>query len=223
MAARLTPSPRLSATIDLGTFLATAAVAFAARWELRDLLWGLWLSSLLVGYSLIGWGIYWSVGFGTRPAAAGNSAVWQALLTVGAVVAALFNLAFFTVHFGGFHLVHGLFLNQFFPLAPGTPEVGGNPFGYLQQLPQALRLGWPLVLGSIVSSRQAFQAARREFKPAVPYLNVIRMHLLIFVLVAARIANFDNRWLYVGILFVYFFPFRAVRELVTGREPPDSA
>ena len=35
------------------------------------------------------------------------------------IVGGLFLLAFFTVHFGLFHFVHSMFVNQFFPIESG--------------------------------------------------------------------------------------------------------
>jgi hypothetical protein len=37
-------------------------------------------------------------------------------------------LAFFTIHFGMFHFIHGLFLSMFFPLADYSAYGGANEF-----------------------------------------------------------------------------------------------
>jgi uncharacterized membrane protein YeaQ/YmgE (transglycosylase-associated protein family) len=123
---------------------------------------------------------------------------------------AAFLLAFFTVHFGMFHFVHAVFLGLFFPLAAGTAP------GFASVVPnatQALHTGWPLVVGSAISHRAAFTRARTTFRPETPYKSVVRMHILIFVFAGARIAGWDSRLLYLVVLFFYFFPFGALREL----------
>lgn len=210
---------RRDAAIDLGVFTASAWAAFQFRWELKDLMWGLWLSSLVVGYSLILWGTWWSAGWNKKVAGMPTSPILKGIVYIGVALAVMLQAAFFTIHFGGFHLGHAAFLNNFFPLGPATN--GQGPFDFLVYLPRAVAMGWPLVVGSAVSSRAAFEKARTVFNPMTAYINVLRMHLMIFVLAGARIAGLDNRWLYVFVLFVYFFPFRAVRDLVVpGRAEP---
>ena len=216
--------PRRAEPLDLVAFLATAVASFVLRWNLADLVWGLWLSSLLIGYALIVYGILAAV---WRPLPAGTPlpdgkpdltmALGQLPSGVGTAIrlfGAVFMLAFFTVHFGGFHLVHGIFLGVFFPLQPGEP-----PFeSVLSNAGHALAGSWPLVVTSAVSMRDAFAEARREFKAQTPYLNVIRMHFLIFVFAGASIAKLDSRWLYIVVLFFYFFPFKVLKASSRGVE-----
>jgi len=200
--------------LDLIAFLGTAAAAVVLRWEVRELVWGLWLSSLVIGYATIVLSIgrqYW---FTKEPAVKGEfhgaARVVVRLLTI---FLGLFALAFFTVHFGGFHLGHGAFLNQFFPV---TPADGSDVFAYLGALPTIVALGWPMVFGSAISSRNDLMNADSDAGMMRPYLNVVRMHLLIFVFAGAAAANLDQRWLYLIVLLFYFFPFREVRRLLTG-------
>jgi hypothetical protein len=201
--------------VDLLSFVGTAVAAVWLGWATRDLIWGLWLSSLTIGYATlllsIG-GQYWF----THRLPIGEEIVHPAgrLAVRGVSIGmGLFTAAFFTVHFGGFHLVHGAFLNAFFPLAPG----GSDPFDYLALLPEAARIGWPLMLGSLVSARHDLRQAPDDSNFMRPYLNVIRMHLLIFVFAGAAAVDLDQRWLYVVVLFFYFFPFREIRRLLPGR------
>src|SRR3954465_4300539 len=90
---------------DALAFVSGLALAWFGRWETRDLVWSLWLSSLLVGYAMILWmifspGVYvgwcaWrdrSTGLGLSP---GKVAALGGVYLFGA----LFMLAFFTVHF----------------------------------------------------------------------------------------------------------------------------
>src|SRR5436305_580384 len=97
-----------SGLLDAVAFVAGLAVAWWAGWNTSDLVWSLWLSSLVVGYSTI----IWMIG---RPVISLLRASWRdralvasdprslvvfALLVLGG---ASLMLAFFTVHFGGFH------------------------------------------------------------------------------------------------------------------------
>jgi Family of unknown function (DUF6498) len=216
------PAPeRRAGLFDLAAFGATAAAAYLLRWDLAQFIWGLWLSSLTVGYALIVYGI-WSTTFprdAQVPAPTSPASLWRVLPGLCGpgvrLAGAAFLLAFFTVHFGMFHFVHAVFLGMFFPLA------GGHEPGFASVLPNAalaLRSGWPLVVGSAISHRAAFSRARTGFRPDTPYRSVIRMHILIFVFAGARIAGWDSRLLYLVVLFFYFFPFGALRELL-GRAP----
>src|SRR5438874_4773632 len=100
---------------DALAFLVGLAVARWAAWTAGDLVWSLWLSSLVVGYSTI----VWMIG---QPALELARASWRDRASVGAdprtlitfwlliLAGALFLIAFFTVHFGGFHYGHSQFL-----------------------------------------------------------------------------------------------------------------
>lgn len=205
--------------LDLVAFLVTAVASFVLRWDLTELVWGLWLSSLLVGYAMIVYGIFAAVARpiplgepspGAKPdLGAALGALPGDLGVMLELAGALFLLAFFTVHFGGFHFVHGIFLGLFFPLASVKP----GPDAVLANAQLAFQSSWPLVLTTAVSMRHAFTQARHEFKPITPYASVIRMHVLIFVFAGAKAVHFDNRWLYIVVLFFYFFPFRFLRRL----------
>jgi hypothetical protein len=206
------PVERRSDVLDLAAFVGTAVASFVLQWDLAQFVWGLWLSSLVVGYALIVYGILAAAYRTTAPAPLNS--IGLALRALGGV-GALFMLGFFTVHFGGFHYVHGIFLGVFFPLAPGTS-------GFDAVIPNALlalRTSWPLVLGSAIAMRGAFTRAAVEFKPETPYKSVIRMHFLIFVFAGAKITNVDSRWLYIVVLFFYYFPLSALRSLFKQWRP----
>src|SRR5436190_23506804 len=57
MSSTSAPRPWRSALPDLVAFLVGLAVAFALGWSTTDLIWSLWLSSLVVGYALIVWAV----------------------------------------------------------------------------------------------------------------------------------------------------------------------
>lgn len=120
---------------DLCAFGATLAVAYFLKWETKDLVWSLWLGSLVTGYltllAALGAAAY--VGFLSlrRGDADGKQGV-PAILA--ATAGGLFLLAFFSFHFCGFHAGHSVFLNLFFPLE-GLPSDG---FGQAFMFPPLL-------------------------------------------------------------------------------------
>src|SRR5438477_11176881 len=103
---------------DALAFLVGLAVARWAAWTAGDLVWSLWLSSLVVGYATI----VWMIG---QPVVELMRASWRdralvasqplALVTFWSVLlaVALFGLGFFTIHFGGLELGHLQFLLLF--------------------------------------------------------------------------------------------------------------
>jgi hypothetical protein len=232
---------------DALAFAGGMALAWFAQWETTDLIWSLWLSSLVVGYATIVWSIF-------GPAVFIGTKAWQdrhlisdtpagpAALAGGALLlGGLFLLAFFTVHFGMFHFVHSVFLQSFFPIVAGQ-EGGSGP-----QLATYLEVGrryWIFLPMAFLAERQAFRftpappeppdtsvkaadIAAREARNArkggmtgmmAPYKNVVRMHLLIFFFAGAHFAGLDNFLVYVVVYAVYFFPWHLLK-----RETPAGA
>ena len=221
---------------DALAFAAGLALAWFLGWQTKDLVWSLWLSSLLVGYAMIVWMIFspalliatkaWGepVALGSQPV--GPAAAGAAILIVGG----LFALAFFTVHFGMFHYVHSAFLNMFFPMSPGRTQAPG-----LGLFVQVFAAYWPFVLVAAVAERQAFRwpapaapdpdriavtpeaIAARKARNALgggmngittPYRNVVRLHLLIFFFAFAHFAKLENFLVYAVVYAAYFFPWR---------------
>lgn len=278
---------------DLGSFAVMVAIAAWQRWEARDLIWGLWISSLVVGYSFIvvtalssyasdtvpemprgrrkrvadnsvsgaeapedraqvavpaavrklqplamnvfvviasfmflgprseiPWTILlFSAGFGgiavmlSRGGRGGrepfaHKAARRFFLLTPSVV---FFLGFFTIHFGGFHFVHGLFLNGFFPIVEGSPfgeSIGGTLAFFETVVGAAVSRYWVFILFSAWSRlpdlRRAFEKADGP-NMFLPYANVVRMHLLIFVFAGLGAAGLAS-WALYPVLFFYFFP-----------------
>ena len=83
---------------DALAFATGLAMAWYFQWQTRDLVWSLWLSSLLVGYAMIVWGIFgpgvslatkvWSGRAESGPKSAVPLVAGGAVLLVGAVPAA---------------------------------------------------------------------------------------------------------------------------------------
>lgn len=222
---------------DALAFVVGLGLAWFLRWETTDLVWSLWLSSLVVGYAMI----VWTITHGLREFAGNTSADQTPGRMTGKVVVggmlvagALFMLAFFTVHFGGFHLGHSVFLSSFFPVHAGDGVFG--PWPGWETYREVVARYWIFLPVAFIAERAAFKAptphevddgavtvkaiARRKARNRsadgggammAPYKNVIRMHLLIFFFAAAHAAKADNFLVYTVVYAVYFFPWRVVR------------
>ena len=226
-----TASRWTSAWPDVLAFALGLGVARFAGWTTTDLVWSLWLSSLIVGYSMIVWMIVrpaLAIARGARrDASLTRQAFAQGRLPVMAgagilVGGGLFMLAFFTVHFGGFHYVHSQFLNGFFPIDGAPPGRGGS--AGMDTYLEVLRRYWTFLPAAFLAERSAFQrftvsamfngASKSQMPGAMlaPYRNVLRMHSLIFVFAFAHFAGIDGFVLYAIVYAVYFFPWRLVRR-----------
>ena len=241
MSPATTPRPWRSALPDLVAFLVGLAVAWARGWNTTDLIWSLWLSSLVIGYALIVWAV-------AQPALELLGIGWQhrdevelsfkqtdpkqlAILLAIALLAALFYLAFFTTHFGFFHFIQSQFLLGMYPLGDGFTTMSRATFAEVLR-----RYSWALP-SAFLARRHAF--ARRTFVPRVdestathaadgrparrqesaaesrvfgPYLQVMRMHVVIIAFGAVHAARRESFIVYALIYAVYFFPWRLVRD-----------
>lgn len=239
--------PKSSAAVDQGWadawpdalgFVIGLGMAWYFQWETRDLVWSLWLSSLVIGYAMIVWSIFRPAINVTREAT-GNGAPAAGAAAIGGLffVGGLFMLAFFTVHFGMFHLVHSVFLNSFFPVDPGlkvsmpSAKLYGEVFQHY----------WWFLPAAAIAERSAFRlnpngpavapdtavkpedVARRLGKSKegftgmmAPYKNVVRLHLLIFFFAAAHFTKIDNFIVYAVVYAVYFFPWRLLKRNPAG-------
>jgi hypothetical protein len=197
----------LEAWPDAAAFAGGLAVSWFAGWDTKDLVWSLWLASLVIGYAMIVWLIF--------SRASGNPA-----LLIGGVLL----LAFFTVHFGMFHLVHSVFLNLFFPVADMNSFPGAA--GYLVVLEKY----WYFLPMAAVAEREHFrrppalgegglrEMMKRDGDMTKPYRNVVRLHLLIFFFAFAHFARLENFLVYTVVYAVYFFPWRLLRKDKAGVE-----
>jgi hypothetical protein len=231
-----------SAWPDALAFALGLGVARVAGWTTGDLVWSLWLSSFVVGYAMIVWTI-------VRPGVDMARGAWRdrafmtqvardhkgAALGGGAilVVGGLLVLAFFTIHFGGFHYVHSQFLIAFFPL-DGSDAVRAGTAGMSTYVEVARRY-WQFLPSAFIAERAAFarQPARVKDDLSVtaaaiaarkaanaenggrmfaPYRNVMRMHFLIFFFAFAHFARLDHFAVYAVVYAAYFFPWRLVRS-----------
>lgn len=196
--------------IDLLAFVAMLVCTVLLGWKTKDMVWGLWACSLCVGYTYIVVGI--------------SASVYHAKDMPRYIVAGggLFLLGFFTFHFGMFHFVHSVFLNMFFPLVEG-----GRSFpNIFATLSAALRSYWPLVLATFASRYSDFPFSGVDFGNKKdlfkkPYVNVIRMHLLIFIFAALHGAGMADLGIYPVLLF-YFVPWAKLRRLYRNRSAKET-
>lgn len=237
----LTDEPRRwhQAWPDAIAFLIGLGMAWQFEWRVADLVWVLWLSSLLVGYALILWSIFGlsRIVIAHVPANVTDrdtekpTLSLSSLLILGAV--ALFMVAFFTVHFGGFHFVHSVFLNQFFPVHQGVEASGIIPapgiyFEVFERYVWFLPLAFVAERATFVqigASARAMGESRVDAIPgdkskavyrkkfgflSIPYRGVVRMHVLIFFFAGAAAMNLDHFAIYAVVYAVYFFPWSLV-------------
>lgn len=149
---------------------------------------------------------------------------------------------FFCFHFGAFHAGHASFLTTLYPIEGLTSKPFGSAFNdplalwaiALEHImphygifiiPMAIserrHLARPLknafaVLRNRTLNSESF--LRADTKPQFgdpffrPYINVVRMHVLIFVLAIGSQLNIDNFALYALVYFVYFFPWSVFKK-----------
>jgi hypothetical protein len=217
--------------LDAIAFFIGLGVAWWAGWNAGDLIWSLWLSSFVVGYATI----VWMIG---QPAVELGWTAWRERGSVGAdqrsliifwsliLAGASFLLAFFTIHFGGFHYVHSQFLISFFPA--DLPGSGRASHAGIATYVEVARRYWPFLPSAFLAHRAAFLrkplSLSRNLSPtladgknvsdlfAEPYRNVMRMHFLIFFFFFAHFARLENFAVYAVVYAAYFFPWRLVRK-----------
>jgi hypothetical protein len=261
----------------LTLFGATVVLAWWYRWETADLAWGLWISSLTLGYSYLIVSILGSFfKDSTAPvikvsqrsplnkfsSATQNSVyvmclaifiilmlginrytlLFLALTSFCALIGiipdylekhgrpvkprfllglfkmiqglplALFMLFFFSIHFLGFHLIHSMFLNVFFPRVNPSDLFSSFETGF--HLYKSFLLGllsqyWIFILFSGLSRLpdyvRAFRSSGATSSMMRPYVNVARMHVMIILFGFLYALNLQGAMLYL-LLFFYFFP-----------------
>lgn len=230
---------------DFAAFGAGLGTAYGLKWTTTDLVWSLWLCSLVLGYltllSAIAAGAWLGL-FVIRQ----EVLTWKqrgGLVLTGLAVGAFF-LGFFSLHFCGFHAGHSVFLQHFFPVA-GVPQDGFgeafiNPPRLWRLVFQHLMKPYGLFLiPAIVAERQYVFRALTQAVKAVrecaaphgtgadgkggglgvsmgdvmgrPYLNVMRMHVLIFFFAFCHALKVEPFLVYTVVYTVYFFPWREVK------------
>ena len=202
---------------DLAVFAGTVVLAVLNDWQTRDLIWSLWLSSLTVGYAVLITNImkmtFWPgrfSGYMMKDTFKPESSVIVRML------AGSFLFGFFSIHFIGFHLGHAVFLHQFVPLVPlmgETTDTEGSDRAV--RFLKTLASFWPFALTSAISLRDVFLQSSGQLNFGQPYVSVVKMHAMIFVLIFADLSHVGGqRILMFVLLFLYFFPWTIAKDLL---------
>ncbi|MBM4235923.1 MAG: hypothetical protein FJ152_05570 [Firmicutes bacterium] len=231
-------------------FATSLAIAFFLKWEVRDLVWSLWFCSLVLGYltllSYLGAGAYIGLLVIKHPDFERKKRI--PALAIG-TAGGLFLLTFFSIHFGGFHAVHSVFLQSFFPV-DGLPTDGFgrafiNPpllvlmaFKYLfvpyglfliptmiaernhvfkpfYTLYTGFKTPETIISPTFTSVAGKAKLGRNPLGASMlrPYVNVVRMHLLIFFFAISYALKIDSFIVYGAVYLIYFFPWSDIRIL----------
>jgi hypothetical protein len=174
----------------------------SARWDRRiDALLAIG-SAAVIGYGVLvlGWSVFMVMAlFWFENVAIGGFNVAKMLTTgvrtgIGGFAAALAIAAFFTLHYGLFTVVHGVFVVMLF----GQPELGrgamdGGPWGPVSALLSQLftdRDGWYAIAAIVLVHAAGFAqwawATREQPTPlkelmAAPYGRIVVLHLTLIV------------------------------------------
>lgn len=209
----------LQLIISLFSFVVIFILARVENWTAGNMVWSLWITSLITGYCYLLAGIV-SNTFGSAILSEDSlvnrlfqgsihSGIKNGLLIIGI----LFQLIFFTVHFGLFHFVYSIFLSEFFPIMDRSFERFPD---FLFFVSTSLKAYWPVILFTLFASIRKFQRILTQNEVDFTkraYVNVIKIHLSIF-LFAGLSATGINEWMFLLIFFIYFFPFSAVFEFL---------
>lgn len=209
----------LQLIISLFSFVVIFILARVENWTAGNMVWSLWITSLITGYCYLLAGIV-SNTFGSAILSEDSlinrlflgsihSGIKYGLLIIGI----LFQLVFFTVHFGLFHFVYSIFLSEFFPIMGSSSEKFSD---FLFFISASLKAYWPVILFTLFASIRKFQRILSQNEVDFTkraYVNVIKIHLSIF-LFAGLSATGINEWMFLLIFVIYFFPFSAVFEFL---------
>jgi hypothetical protein len=140
---------------------------------------------------------------------------------------ALFVLAFFSINFLGFHLGYSLILNKFYPLVE-YQVFDGKWDGFVNYCKNILQVTinryWIFVGFSAFSRLKLYTDSFKTSGLAslvLPYKNVSRMHLTIFILAFISLSRISNYALYF-VFIIYFLPIEDLFHLIFSRKdiPP---
>lgn len=209
----------LQLIISLFSFIVIFILARVENWTAGNMVWSLWITSLITGYCYLLAGIV-SNTFGSAILSEDSlvNRLFQGSIHSGIkygllIIGILFQLVFFTVHFGLFHFVYSIFLSEFFPIMDRSFEKFPD---FLFFVSTSLKAYWPVILFTLFSSIRKFQRILSQNEVDFTkraYVNVIKIHLSIF-LFAGLSASGINEWVFLLIFVIYFFPFSAVFEFL---------
>lgn len=240
---------------DVLAFTIGLGIAWIQGWKTTDLVWSLWISSLVLGYltilSFITAGVYIGIKLISHKEFPGKYRLRAILIGSGV---ALFFVGFFSLHFCGFHAAHAGFLSGFFPVEGLRDRVFFDAFMNPILLWKTVSLHLLPVYGVflipvIIAERRYVFAPIAKAIAAVhegihrknvqemmqsdpgrkealqgpflhPYVNVIRMHILIFFFAICHLLKLESFFVFAVVYFVYFFPWKAFRNDASRKELP---
>lgn len=205
----------------IGSLIGVSLIT-ALNWSQAEVIWGLWISSLWLGsVAIFNAAIQFVLGTKDRQ---------SIYLLPFRILGATFLVAFFVVHFGGFHFGHAMILKAVMPL---DGIEGGAIIEKMQNIgnfPEIFLLlsqrFFPLVVGVIVLNSWVFKLNHKNFIAGMilPYINVVRMHLLVILIIFAGNMQFDAQVVLGCTFFMYCWPIRVNLEaFVDKKRRPRSA
>lgn len=208
-------------------FLTSLGAAYFFGWNNTDLIWSFWTTSLIVGNvallrALVG-PVHWLMNKTT-------AAEWTELRTaplsrkLGGLVLALFLaahhlalVAFLVLHFSVFHMGHAWVLQGLFPHPALVQAADGWSDTPMLDAARILLMSYWLVVFQKLLFDHMEAKTMEDVEPSLgeavkrPYLQVVRIHLLIFVVVGLDALE-APRGLTYGVLFtIFFFPLEVFR------------
>jgi hypothetical protein len=209
----------LQLIISLFSFIVIFIFARVEHWTAGNMVWSLWITSLITGYCYLIAGIV-SHALGSEILSEDSlvNRLFQGSIHSGIkygllIIGILFQLVFFTVHFGLFHFVYSIFLSEFFPIMDRSFEKFTDLLFFVSVSLQAY---WPVILFTLFVSIRKFQRVLNQTEVNYTkraYINVIKIHLSIFLFAGLSTTGI-NEWILPLIFVIYFFPFSAVFEFL---------
>lgn len=212
-------SSRTNDLFEAATFAGTLALAFGLGWRTSDLIWGLWASSLTIGFVVVFAG-------GVRRILRPNATILERIFSS---IGAIGSLVLFSVHFGSAHYLYAAILDLLMPLMdhPGRVYVGkltwtgGTSFSFWETLEIALATYWPMVLLNGVRDRTAIgKSTATTGKEAEPYGAILKLHFLVMGLGASYAIGLDSFPVYAVVYTLLYSPthlWKMIRR-ISGRD-----
>lgn len=200
--------------ITLIHFVYSLLIAWFFNYQTKDLIWSLWLSSLVVGLCIIIWGFktqlietYNTTNIQTTTK---KSSLIKIVTGILVLISTLFMGGFVVFHFSVFHIFHGVFLNHFFRILDETnTPLPPNWNEFLTYYWPVMRNYCYFLPSAFWMQRNAF-TTKQNFSPIGPYKNVLRMHFLIFFFSFFSLINLEYFLVYVIVYSFYFFPSNSI-------------
>lgn len=209
--------------ISLISFLIILLLSKIQSWRVNELVWSLWISSLSLGYTFLISAIVSSTihtvlnSDESENPDSNEFKSRNALRWVFTIFGGIFMVLFFTVHFGMFHFIHGIFLNMYFPLIKVSP---GDLPNFVKLIKISLNTFWPVILLSLVLQIKNFQQIilfPGKDLLTKPYKNVVKMHLTILLFAFLSMAKI-NEIFFPYLLILYFFPLQEIYHYLRNRK-----